>query len=325
MKLKSLILLAVAMGCGLVAMLGVQQVLSDGEDTEGEVVQVLFATAEIPPGDRLTENNVAFREWPSGVVPEGAITKPEQYEDRAVRVRTVTDDLILISKLGEKGAIGPSNDIPKGMRVVAIPVDDTMTAANMMLPGDRVDVLVTFDTRDRVRGKITEIKTVLEYVKVFATNNVRDTGGPDANEIKTTNISLLVTPEEAKVVKLADSRGELHLSLCPKGGPPAESGVDFFPQGSEIALNQVSEAEDIEPVAKADNVEDFLDNEATNDPAKVEVVTEKPTWPIEIFEGDQRRIEKVELPADEVADTVPVSASAKAPWAGVLKNFFTRP
>jgi len=324
-KLKPLLLLAVAMGCGLVAMLGVQQVLTgDGEGDE-EVVQVLFATVEIPPGTRLTEDNVAFRDWPKSTVPKGAITKPEQYEDRAVRVRAVVDDLILVAKLGGKGDFNASNDIPKGMRVVAVPVDETMTAANMIRPGDRVDVMVTFETRDR-RGKKTEIKTVLEYVKVFATNNVRDTGGTDAKEVKTTNISLLVTPEEAKTVKLADSQGELHLMLCPKGDAPTESNVDFKPYDTPEVVNPIVREDDSQPNAKDDDVDDFLNKNAETKTAKAEPVKEpeKSKWPIEIFEGDQRRVEEVDLTGDK-AVTLPVSASAKPAWAGVLRNFFTRP
>ena len=47
MKFKTLMLLAIAMSCGLVAMLGVQQVLSGGKgETDKEVSQVLIALSD---------------------------------------------------------------------------------------------------------------------------------------------------------------------------------------------------------------------------------------------------------------------------------------
>ena len=63
MKLKSVLLLAVAMSCGLVAMLGVQQVLSGDKQVnqDDNVTKVLVATAEIVPGHRLDESNVVFK------------------------------------------------------------------------------------------------------------------------------------------------------------------------------------------------------------------------------------------------------------------------
>lgn len=74
MRPKTLALLAVAAMCGLVAMLGVQQVLSKQGNGTAETGQMLVAKADILPGQPLDENNVEFKEWPASTIPEGAVS-----------------------------------------------------------------------------------------------------------------------------------------------------------------------------------------------------------------------------------------------------------
>lgn len=322
MKLKSVLLLAVALGCGLVAMLGVQQVLSGdrGSNPNDNLVEVLVATAEIAPGTPLTDTNVAFKKWPKDAVPEGGVTQKEQYEERAVKTRTLPGEVIMMAKLGDKGVFGASNDIPEGMRVITVSVDLTMTSSGLILPGNRVDVIVTYSVQEPGRGRVTKIKTALEAVKVFATDSIRDTATADSTEIKAKNISLLVSPEEANVLKLAESSGKLHLSLRPDG--------DEHKSGNMIDPNELF-AENIEkpdaPAAddsggKGDSGEtlgSFLDNQQaqtagqTSD-AGVQPPPEKPKWKIDIYSGGERRVEEVDLPDETELDTNldPVKAAA---------------
>ena len=59
MKMKSLVLLAMAIGCGLVAMLGVQQVLSGDKRPQVETGKVLVAATSIMPGRPLDDRSHA--------------------------------------------------------------------------------------------------------------------------------------------------------------------------------------------------------------------------------------------------------------------------
>ena len=61
MKMKSLVLLAMAIGCGFVAMLGVRQVLS-GDKKPVETAKVLEAVTNIMPGVPLDDTNVVLKE-----------------------------------------------------------------------------------------------------------------------------------------------------------------------------------------------------------------------------------------------------------------------
>src|SRR5579871_495857 len=108
MKMKSLVLLAMAIGCGLVAMLGVRQVLSGDKGPAVETAKVLVSVTSIMPGQPLDDTNVAFKDWPKDKIPQGAVTAPEQYVERSLRVAAVPNEVIMAAKLNEKGVFGGS-------------------------------------------------------------------------------------------------------------------------------------------------------------------------------------------------------------------------
>ena len=103
----------------------------------------------------------------------------------------------------------PSAQIPKGMRLNTFPVTDSQTHSGMLRPGDRVDVKVTFTTRN---GAI-EAKTLLEYVLVFASED-KDIDGDVGQPVhRSRYVTLLVTPEQDGYIEIAKAKGQLSLSL----------------------------------------------------------------------------------------------------------------
>jgi len=142
MKPKTVVLLAIAVGSGLLAMLGVQQAMS-GSAAQEETVNVLVVIEEVSVGSALSEANVAFEARPVSGVPQDAITTPEQYAERSASYPLAIGDIVQMSKLTEKGQGGHSVLIPVGMRVIAIAVGDKDSMSGLINPGDHVDVLVT--------------------------------------------------------------------------------------------------------------------------------------------------------------------------------------
>lgn len=101
MRLKPMLLLALASGCGLVAMFLFQQATKG--NTGGKVdeqISVLVITQEVTPGSALTDENVEFRDYPLSVVPENVVTTPDEFEDRAIRVRAFPGDFVALGKIG---------------------------------------------------------------------------------------------------------------------------------------------------------------------------------------------------------------------------------
>ena len=212
--------------------------------------------------------------------------------------------------------------IPVGMRVVSVKVNDTQTHSNMLAPGDRVDVLVTYSSRGQ-RGMNTKVKPLLEYVPIFATGNKTENSG-DKKEggASVKNVSLLVTPEQASFVQLAEKKGELSLVWRNKADDEqvqvgaiderlmeelqgtADRGAGPFMYGASEGEGPPGEQ----------HVGMFLDEQAEEKPEpkvekpepKVEVALndtpDVPTWRMQIFHGDNLEEIDLELPVVETPE-----------------------
>src|SRR5262245_9444705 len=117
MRSKSIVLLALALGCGLVASIGISQYM-DARNRgagDGERQPVFVAMADINPNEELTAQNIKLEEWPKAIVPAGALTKLEEVEGQRCRVKVYAGEPILSSKLlGADESIGAAKDIPPG-------------------------------------------------------------------------------------------------------------------------------------------------------------------------------------------------------------------
>ena len=83
MRGKSLALLIVSLGCGLVASLGITQVLAKrGDSTPTDTTPVYVATADIGIGSVASEENVKVEQWPKDKVPAGALVRMEDLDGR---------------------------------------------------------------------------------------------------------------------------------------------------------------------------------------------------------------------------------------------------
>lgn len=313
MRMKSVMLLAIAAGCGLVAMVLFQQVMN--RQVAAEVEQkalILVAKTEISPGTKLDENNTEFKEFPTAVLPPNPIMKKEDYAERALKVRAMPGDIVTLDKLSRKGQHGATNDIPAGLVAVTIAVDASQASAGLLQAGDRVDVMVSYRNLNQ-HGLGKEIKTVLEYVEVFAIDKTREASvNNDASAPKT--ITLLVTPEKGKLLNLAGEVGKLHLAMRSKedSKPRVAEKDKFLPEEADAvrAIAQLESGEGDIPKSDQSRIQDglkmFLDAQqraAAQAAAKKEEVDLEPVapkWSVEIFAGDQRREDVVELQDDDL-------------------------
>jgi pilus assembly protein CpaB len=220
MRGKSLALLLLALGCGLIASIGVTQAISKRDKPVSEDVEnVLVVVKNVPLGDLLNAEVLKEEAWPKGKVPVGALSKIEDVEGRRARTQLWAGELVLDNKLSRKGASNQGADalIPKGYRVVPVKVDAVSGGAGLLLPGNRVDVMVFLTQNPQWNIVETATRTVLQDIKVFAVNEVVSLQSPnDKDPNKSTRadtVSLLVTPEQAAKLTLAASLGQIKLIM----------------------------------------------------------------------------------------------------------------
>lgn len=224
MRPKSLLLLALALGCGLVASIGISQIMERNSRPQAslETVPIYVAKHNINLGDPIDEAMLSFQEWPKDKVPRGAISDLKDIEGRRPRASIIEGEPILDGKLLAPGQIAdPIRSIAPGMRLKTIAVDAESGVAGLLGPGDRVDVqlFVKADSRNNILQ--AQSKVILQNIRVFAVDSTVQRS-PDGGEEKTIakTVSLMLTPEQASKLTLAENLGV--VSLIPRN-PDDES------------------------------------------------------------------------------------------------------
>jgi len=310
MKPQSLIMLAVAIGCGLISMLGIRQLLNKGDTQKEPVREIIAARLDIPAGVPLNESNVHFVSVPENLVPQFAVISMEELEQRSLKRPANAGEWILTNKLGDKGQFGAIANLPEGMSAATIPCDETTTHSGMLTPGNRIDLLLTYRPEGSSNQKTI---TVLEFVEVFAIDNYIY-GSDITQENKARNLTLLVTPEQSKAVALAANLGKLSTTLRRPGDVPPQDPKSISPEFLETMRNKsnldkpsVAGSED-ESDSAADSreswgtgISDLLDRELERNEQSADAAAAEPAekadahWRMEIHEREKVRIERVKV------------------------------
>ena len=219
MKPRTILLILLALVCGVSAAVGVNQLNGpEAPATEGDTVPVVLASQDIPRGGVLTAENCAVRQWPKDLLPTGAITDMEAAIDRSVVVPMVKGEPVLEAKIaGKESGRGLASMIPTGMRAFTIQTPHVAAGVGgFIMPGNKVDVLLTTRSTNKSDGSGGgATTTLLQNVQIMAVD--RRLGGPeddDKPDMKDPkSVTLLVTPDQAAKLDLGMNMGMLHLSL----------------------------------------------------------------------------------------------------------------
>ncbi len=218
MNVRTMMVGFLAVVSGISAMVLVQALRKPAGGPVIERSPVVFVVAEVRPGESIDEAMVEVREIPKEEVPEDAIRKPADAIGRAALSQLDKGDMLREKKLAEKGAgRGMAALIKPGMRAFTIQTPSfSSSLAGFLLPGNRVDVLLTTNssggTDDATGGATTT--TLLQNVEILAVHTTVNT--PTANKIdpdQARSVTLLVRPEDASLLDLGQNKGTLHLSL----------------------------------------------------------------------------------------------------------------
>jgi len=183
-----------------------------GGRTRAALKQVVVATRQIPAGGTLDRDSVALRGVPESLFPAGAFSHLDDVLDRPVIGTIEASEPVVEARLAVKGSgpgLGPL--IPPGMRAIAVRVNDVVGVAGFVLPGMRVDVLVTGNPPNGGQAN-PETQTVLQNITVLAAGQSVQTDGRNQPAVVPV-VTLLVTPAEAEALTLANAEGKIQLVL----------------------------------------------------------------------------------------------------------------
>jgi pilus assembly protein CpaB len=172
---------------------------------------VVVSARNLPVGAFVTERDVKVVNWPATAVPSGYVRSVKDAVGRGVITPLAENEPLLDAKMSTKDAGGGLPIIIRdGMRAVSVRVDEVIGVAGFVIPGTRVDVMLTLDKGGDRPHAIT--KTLLQNVQTLAAGQsvTRDKEGkPQTVAV----ITVLVSPDDAELLALAAKEGRLQLAL----------------------------------------------------------------------------------------------------------------
>ncbi|ATX79914.1 pilus assembly protein CpaB [Mariprofundus aestuarium] len=217
MQKRAIIMLLVALIMGGIAVSLVNTAIDQKEQEPGvaalTVTPVVVASVNLEIGTRLSDVMLKVVDWPKEAAPEGLYTSIETVlgEEPPVVVKEIRKgEALLPYKLSGQGARGGLTPrIENEMRAMTISVNEVRGVAGFVLPGDRVDILYTSAVPDKKNAYIT--KSLLQNMLVLG---VDQSSSEKEDKPQIVNaVTLLVSPQQGKILTLAGKAGDLTLLL----------------------------------------------------------------------------------------------------------------
>jgi pilus assembly protein CpaB len=255
-------------------------------------VQVVLAAHKLEIGMLLKETDLQMGRW-QGAVPEGMAIKKDGLIGRGVMAPIYAGEPVMESRLAAAGAGGGlAITIPPGMRAVAVKVNEIVGVAGFVLPGMRVDVLITgVPPGKQGGGENPQVRTILQNIEVLSAGQKyqKDSEG---KPVTATVVNLLVSPEQAEVLTLSSNEAKIQLVLR----NPLDTNASKPPGTAKSALFGAPPASAAPTRPRAPIASRPTQKAGAVTPVQAIVV---PLYQIEVLNGEKRTEAKFPRPTEE--------------------------
>lgn len=184
-----------------------------GRATDASAVPVVVAAGPIPRGAQLTPAMLKVVRFPADAAPAGAfgstdtlLAGPEPR--RALRPLSPNEPVLSNRVSSATTRLNLSAALGDGMRAVSVRVNDVAGVGGFVLPGDRVDVLLT-RTPDGDKPAVTQV--LAENVLVLGVDQSDDDEADKPVVVRA--VTLEVAPDQAQTLSLGGVVGTVSLAL----------------------------------------------------------------------------------------------------------------
>jgi pilus assembly protein CpaB len=258
-KLDHRWLLAIALVSGLVAAALVFIALQDSDDgktvapSASDTVKVVVASRDIAPGSEVKEDMLRVIDVPNDLRIAGAFTESAPIVGEVTNVAIASGEQITSKKIGPTVDEGIGQVVTLGQRGLSVEIEEATAVGGLLLPGDRVDVIATYEkTTDGLSGDTTTVvRTVLQDVEILAvaqsaqeavgiSEDAEGTSLPTSGivpddvdtEPDASTVTLSVTPDQALILAgVQDDPDVIRVWLAVR---PSGETVGEAPQGVEV-------------------------------------------------------------------------------------------
>ena len=234
--------LFLAVTAGVMAFITIQRVMNAPKAVEEPPrVKALVAARDIATHTLVADQDVTLRDVPPELVPEGGLADPREAVGKLTTRDIARGEIILGCDLLAPDYVGPQAALvmdPKQV-IIAFPAGDLLSSSDVVRPGDRVDLMFTFDfskTNPEMATNLTAL-TVLQDVRVAGIIY-----GPAAEQQKVSGhgparaLLLALDPQDALVLKyFRDAGAAVDLALR---SPAAQGPFEVTPVDDEYLLQR---------------------------------------------------------------------------------------
>ena len=244
----------------LIICFGVTPLFSRSASEKTEIVRV---TKDIKEGDEITAEMVQTVEVGAYNLPQNLMTDKKEVVGKYATADLAAGDYILSSKLSAVPAAENAYlyNLDGKKQAISVTIKSFATGLSGKLEsGDIVTVIVA-----DYQGKgETAIPPELQYVEVIA---VTAGSGYDANTVEQkdaeekelpSTVTLLVTPEQSKILAMLEADGALHVSLVYRG---SKENAAKFTEAQDAVLSELY------PDESADEADNSSESEETSQPS----------------------------------------------------------
>ncbi len=215
-RTRIIVVVVVAAVLALLASAGTYKFLSEkssiAESSRLQTVGIVVALVDIPLGSTINPNQVGISPWSKDAYPRDALANEKAAVGRMALRDFVRGEPIVESKLVPAAGAGSgilSLKVPPKMRAFSVKVNEVVGVGGFIIPGSRVDVVVTTSAGQRQAEQISKI--VLENILVLAAGQVIEQ--KENKPVTVNTVTLAVTPEDSEKLALASNDGKIQLVL----------------------------------------------------------------------------------------------------------------
>lgn len=240
----------------LIICFGLTPMFNDALKSKVEIVRV---STEIKKGDEITQKMVTSVEVGGYNLPINVVYKAEDVIGKYANTDLYKGDYVLESKLSDTPMLKNEylTKLDGTNRAISVTIKSFAAGLSGKLEKGDIVSLIASDVGEQRK---TLIPTELQYMEIIATtassgtdNNVQEEPENEEDVELASTITVLATPEQARLLAELEQTGKLHAALVYRGG--SENAQKFLDEQAKV-LTELYPAETAESEVPADESED---------------------------------------------------------------------
>ncbi|MCX7923417.1 MAG: Flp pilus assembly protein CpaB [Clostridia bacterium] len=187
-----------------------------------DYINTYVASKTLPPKHKIEEDDVKELKVTRDYLNPKAVMNKADIVGKRIKERIIEGEQILRDRLVEDKNLALAYNIPEGKRAVSLNVNEQIEVANLLRPGDFVDVIATFQ-KEELEDKTNKYlfpgvtKIILQNVQVLALGQEQIVEEDKKAEELPKTVTLAVNPFEAEKLVFSTEFAVVRLALRPVG------------------------------------------------------------------------------------------------------------